>query len=97
MTTTKKLDQVVQKALEEFDASRAKLSLPEQLEKLTRVIEEIAATQQLADREKAISASPDGMYVRNNAGTYITQSEAEQALKTIERLEQEARAMKDAA
>ncbi|HTC25897.1 hypothetical protein [Dyella sp.] len=87
MATTKNLDPVVLKALKDLNVADANLSLQEQIAKLIQVIEQITAEQQLANRERALRASPDGMYVRNNAGTFISESEAKEALETIQRLD----------
>jgi hypothetical protein len=98
MATTKNLDPVVLKALKDLNVADANLSLHEQIAKLIQVIEQITAEQQLANRERALRASPEGMYVRNNAGTYISESEAKEALETIQRLDsQKAAAEKNAA
>jgi hypothetical protein len=86
MATTRDLKKAASELIQDWTKSKTGNAARERLAELSRRIESLSEAERTASRDRSIRVSADGMYVRQNTGSYISKTEAERAVSTIERL-----------
>jgi len=86
MATKRDLQKAASSILRDWKLSKATDSSKDRSTELVRQIEKLAEVERTANRDKAFRVSVDGMYIRKNAGSYISKVEAERAIDAIKRL-----------
>jgi hypothetical protein len=86
MATDKDLKRTASAILRSWSKSQASSSTAQRGTELAQQIERLGQIDRTANRDKSIRVSADGMYVRNNAGSYISKADAERSIDTLKRL-----------
>jgi len=86
MATNRDLKRTASAILQSWTTSQASSTATQRGSELAQQIERLGQIDRTSNRDKSIRVSADGMYVRNNAGSYISKAEAERSLDTLRRL-----------
>ena len=85
MATNRDLRRTALAILRDWSQSKSGSTM-DRTDQLTHRIERLAPPPPTATRPRPPPPPADGMYVRKNAGSYISKNDAEQAVNTLKRL-----------
>ena len=86
MATFKALKKAAAQALGQREGAGGAFSPEDRLDQLLRQIETFAREDRLAERQRAMRVSADGMYVLKNVGSYASKIDGDRARAMIEGL-----------